>query len=101
MHRVLTLFKRSSRSLLNLWLIPLAKLNELIVPRRRDSDQTFAAQMASFQFMGESNGVVFDEYMLGPYRNSLKGKPTFLITAKPNGPATIPQIPASLLLPPL
>jgi len=55
-------------------------------------EQTFTAQMESFQFMGESNGIVFDEYMLEPYKEFLKGKSTFLITARPNEPIAISQI---------
>lgn len=55
-------------------------------------EQTFLAQMETFQLMGELNGIVFDEYMLEPYREFLRGKSTFLITARPNEPVAMSQI---------
>jgi len=55
-------------------------------------EETYRAQMESFRLFGESNGVVFDEYMLEPYQEFLNGKSTFLITARPNEPIAMSQI---------
>jgi hypothetical protein len=55
-------------------------------------EEIYRAQMASFQFLGESNGIIFDEYMLEPYKEFLNGKSTFLITARPNEPIAMSQI---------
>jgi len=55
-------------------------------------EQTFLAQMETFQLMGEDNGIVFDEYMVEPYKEFLTGKSKFLITARPNEPVTMSQI---------
>jgi len=54
--------------------------------------QTLKAQMDTFRFYGESNGVVFDEYLLEPYQEFLKGKSTLVITAKPHEPVAMSQI---------
>ena len=54
--------------------------------------QTLQAQMDAFKFYGESNGIVFDEYMLEPYAEFLGGKDGIVITAKPNEPIAMSQI---------
>ena len=54
--------------------------------------ETLKAQMDSFKFVGESNGVVFDQYMLDPYREFLLGKSQLVVTAKPNEPIAFSQI---------
>ena len=48
--------------------------------------------MDTFKFYGESNGIVFDEYMLEPYAEFLAGKSRIEITAKPNEPIALSQI---------
>lgn len=55
-------------------------------------EETIAAQMDAFNFMGEANGIVFDEYMIGPYREFLGGKTSLVITAKPSDAVTLSQI---------
>jgi len=56
------------------------------------NDEILLAQMAAFQYYGESNGIVFDEYLLEPYLEFLSGKKTIVITAKPNQPITMSHI---------
>ena len=56
------------------------------------AEQTFAAQLESFEFFGKSNGIVFDEYMIEPYKEFLNGKSTLRITARPNEPIAMSQI---------
>ncbi|MDH3337385.1 MAG: hypothetical protein OEM76_06125 [Gammaproteobacteria bacterium] len=53
---------------------------------------TLKAQMDSFKFVGESNGIEFDEYMLEPYKEFLLGKSTLVVTAQPNEPIAFSQI---------
>lgn len=53
---------------------------------------TLRAQIDSFKFVGESNGVEFDQYMLDPYKEFLLGKSTLVVTAKPNEPIAFSQI---------
>ena len=53
---------------------------------------TLRAQIDSFKFVGESNGIEFDEYMLDPYKEFLLGKSTLVVTAKPNEPIAFSQI---------
>ena len=55
-------------------------------------EQTIAAQLASFQFMGASKGIVFDEYVLEPYREFLERKTRFRITARPSEPITMSHL---------
>lgn len=55
-------------------------------------DETLKAQMDTFKFYGETNGIVFDEYLLEPYMDFLKGKERITITARPNEPIAMSQI---------
>lgn len=50
------------------------------------------AQMDSFKYVGESNGIEFDEYLLEPYAEFLGGKSTLVVTAQPNEPIAFSQI---------
>jgi hypothetical protein len=54
--------------------------------------ETLKAQIDSFKFIGESNGIEFDQYMLDPYREFLLGKSTLVVTARPNNPVAFSQI---------
>jgi hypothetical protein len=54
--------------------------------------ETLHAQMDSFRFVGESNGIEFDEYMLVPYKEFLLGKSTLVVTARPTEPIAFSQI---------
>ncbi len=50
------------------------------------------AQLDSFKFVGEENGIEFDEYLLEPYMEYIGGKSTLVVTARPNKPIAISQI---------
>jgi len=54
--------------------------------------ETLHAQMDSFKFVGESNGIEFDQYMLEPYKEFLLGKSTLVVTARPTEPVAFSQI---------
>ena len=60
--------------------------------RGLSDEEIFAAQMDAFRFLGEANGIEFDEYMIEPYRDFLQGKSSFVITAKPREPIALSQI---------
>ena len=53
---------------------------------------TLRAQVDSFKYIGSNNGIEFDQYMLDPYKEFLKGKETLVVTAKPNEPIAFSQI---------
>jgi hypothetical protein len=54
--------------------------------------ETFAAQLDSLKFVGEENGIEFDEYLIEPFKEFIKGKQTLVITARPNEPVAFSQI---------
>ena len=54
--------------------------------------ETLRAQVDSFKYIGENNGIEFDQYMLDPYKEFLKGKKTLVVTARPNDPIAFSQI---------
>lgn len=53
---------------------------------------TMRAQVDAFKYIGSSNGIEFDQYMLDPYKEFLKGKDTLVVTARPNEPIAFSQI---------
>ncbi len=53
---------------------------------------TLRAQMDSFKYVGETNGIEFDEYMLDPYKEFILGKSTLVVTARPSEPIAFSQI---------
>ncbi len=55
-------------------------------------DEIRTAMIDSFVFMGQDNGIEFDEYVMGPFDEFLAGGKTFVVTAKPNEPVTLSQI---------
>lgn len=55
-------------------------------------EETIRAQVDAFRFIGEANGIVFDEYLMEPYRDYLNGKSTLTITAQPTEPVGLSQI---------
>lgn len=55
-------------------------------------EETFKAQMDAFKYSGEFNGIVFDEFMLDPYQEFLRGKSTLVVTARPTDPIAFSQI---------
>lgn len=71
-------------------------LNERVVEycsrRGLSKDEILQAQLETFKFMGEENGVEFDEYVLDPYLEFLGGKSRLIVTARPNEPIAFSQI---------
>jgi hypothetical protein len=57
-----------------------------------DSADTLRAQVDSFKTIGETNGIEFDQYIIDPYKEFVLGKPTLVVTAKPNKPVAFSQI---------
>ena len=60
--------------------------------RGLSDEEIFAAQLEAFHFMGKVNGIEFDEYMVTPYEDFLRGGSSLLITAKPREPFSLTQI---------
>ena len=54
--------------------------------------ETLRAQIDSFKYAGESNGIEFDQYMLDPYKEFLLGKSTLIVTARPSDPVAFSQL---------
>jgi hypothetical protein len=54
--------------------------------------ETLHAQIESFKYVGESNGIEFDEYVLDPYKEFVLGKSTLVVTAQPSEPIAFSQI---------
>ena len=55
-------------------------------------DEIIAAQLDKLQHFGKENGIVFDEYVVDPYTEFVKGKSRLVITAKPREPISLTQI---------
>ena len=60
--------------------------------RGLSDEEIFAAQMEAFHYMGKLNGIEFDEYMVTPYEDFLRGGTSLVITAKPREPISLSQI---------
>ncbi|MDH3612352.1 MAG: hypothetical protein OEU90_15740 [Gammaproteobacteria bacterium] len=60
--------------------------------RGLSAEETLKAQIDTFKYAGESNGIEFDDYMLDPYKEFLLGKSTLVVTAKPSQPIAFSQI---------
>ena len=57
-----------------------------------NTDQVLAAKLETFLSLGADSGVVFDEQIVEPYKEFLRGKSTFVLEAKPHEPVTMSQI---------
>jgi hypothetical protein len=68
------------------------RIRKYCTSRGLTDEEIFAAQMDAFEFMGQANGIVFDEYMIDPYKEFLSGKSSFVITARPSEPVTLSQL---------
>ena len=55
-------------------------------------EEIITAQLDKLKHLGKENGVVFDEYVIGPYTEFLGGKSTLVVTAKPSEPVSLSQI---------
>lgn len=55
-------------------------------------NEILLAQLDAFTASGLENGLEFDDYVIGPYKEFLAGHSTFVLTAKPSEPVTLTQI---------
>ena len=60
--------------------------------RGLSATETLKAQLDSFKFVGESNGIEFDEMILEPYKEFVLGKQTLVVTARPSEPVAFSHI---------
>ncbi len=60
--------------------------------RGLSENEILQAQLDSFMFIGEENGIEFDEYLIDPYMEFIGGKSTIVVTARPSAPIAISQI---------
>ena len=56
------------------------------------AEEAIAAQLDALMYLGEENGIVFDEYVIEPYTEFLHGKSTLVVTASPREPVALSQI---------
>ena len=56
------------------------------------NDSVIAARVDAFQAVAGTNGIEFDEYVIGPYVEFLHGKDRFVITAQPIEPVNLLQL---------
>ena len=68
------------------------RVTEYCSRRGLSEKQILQAQLDSFKFAGEENGIEFDAYVLDPYMEYIGGKSTLTITARPNEPVALSQI---------
>ncbi len=68
-----------------------ARIGRYCAERGLSPEETAAAQLAAFNYVGESLGMVFDEYLLDPYAEFIAGKPTLVVTAEPHQPVSFAQ----------
>ncbi len=68
------------------------RVTEYCSRRGLSEKQILQAQLDSFKFAGEENGIEFDEYVLEPYVDYIGGKSTLVVTARPNEPVAMSQI---------
>ena len=55
-------------------------------------EQILRAHLNALRYMGKMQGIVFDEYVIDPYKQYLAGKPTLVVTAKPREPLDLERI---------
>ena len=55
-------------------------------------DEIIVAQLDKLQHFGKENGIEFDDYVVEPYTEFLKGKTTIVVTADPTEPVSFSQI---------
>jgi hypothetical protein len=56
------------------------------------AEETLQAHLDALHFFGESNGIAFDEKVVGPYKEYLGGKSTLVIAAEPSSPLDLTQL---------
>ncbi len=55
-------------------------------------EEILAAQLDKLRHLGEAYGIEFDEYVIEPYTEFVKGKSTLIVTANPREPVSLSQI---------
>ena len=60
--------------------------------RGLNDEEILTAQLEAFNFIGRLNGIEFDEYMVDPYKEFLRGKSSLVVTANPREPISLSQI---------
>lgn len=60
--------------------------------RNLTEDAVIAARLDAFRTVAGSSGIEFDEYVMDPYVEFLRGKERFIITAQPIEPVNLTQI---------
>ena len=55
-------------------------------------EEILTAQLDKLHYMGKVYGIEFDEYVIDPYTEFVKGKSTLVVTAKPREPVSLSQI---------
>jgi len=68
------------------------RITEYCEQRGLSAADTLRAQIDSFKYVGESNGIEFDQYLLDPFKEFILGKSTLVITAQPSEPVAFSQI---------
>lgn len=68
------------------------RVMQLCTQQDLTEDAVIAARRDAFQTVASSNGIVFDEYVMDPYVEFLRGKDRFVLTAQPTEPVNLQQI---------
>jgi hypothetical protein len=68
------------------------RVMQLCTQQDLTEDAVIAARRDAFQTVASSNGIVFDEYVMDPYVEFLRGKDRFVLTAQPVEPVNLRQI---------
>ncbi|MGI9221685.1 MAG: hypothetical protein ACR2QS_11695 [Woeseiaceae bacterium] len=69
-----------------------ARISEYCEKLGLSPEQTMQARLDALHFIGENNGIIFDEYFIEPYKEFVSGKDTLVVTAQPTNPINITQI---------
>ena len=68
------------------------RTNKLCADRGLSADEILNAKLETFNNFGAQTGVVFDDQIIEPFVEFLKGKSTFVLTANPIEPVNLNQI---------
>jgi hypothetical protein len=68
------------------------RMSKYCEQRGLSAAETMSAQIESFEVVGETYGIEFDQYMIDPFKEFLLGKSTLVISAQPTNPVAFSQI---------
>ena len=68
------------------------RISKYCEQRGLSAAETLRAQIESFEFVGETYGIEFDQYMIDPFKEFVLGKSTLVVTAQPSNPVAFSQI---------